>query len=145
MPAHFGFETPHELAEAIHRGEIPVRRLLELPPVVFAEAAHDAVAAEIVDRLASEIVAMARVALERLDLLEHPVEVVLGGGVLHGGNGDLLGAIEAGLHEVSPSISIHPPAAPPIVGAALLALDELGADGDVLARARADLEEATRG
>src|SRR4029079_6184870 len=58
VPAHFGVETPHELAEAIHRGSIPARRLLELPPVVFAEAERDAVAAEIVERLAGEIVAM---------------------------------------------------------------------------------------
>ena len=36
--------------------------------VVFAEAEHDEVAAEIVERLADEIVALARVALERLDL-----------------------------------------------------------------------------
>ena len=34
---------PDELAEAIHGGRIAHRRLIELAPVVFAEAAHDAV------------------------------------------------------------------------------------------------------
>src|SRR4029453_3400509 len=51
VPAFFGLDTPAGVAEAIHRGEIPSRRLVELPPVVFTEAEHDAVAAEIVERL----------------------------------------------------------------------------------------------
>ena len=42
--------------------------MLELAPVVFAEAEGDAVAAEIVDRLAAEVVALARVAVTRLSL-----------------------------------------------------------------------------
>ena len=52
VPAHFDLEKPSTLAEEIHRGTIPMWRLAELPPVVFAAAADDAVAAEIVDRLA---------------------------------------------------------------------------------------------
>lgn len=145
VPAHFGLETPLELAAAIHTGKIRVRRLAELAPLVLAASDDDPVAAELTERLAGEVVSMARVALERLDLLDDPVEVVLGGGVLRGGNGNLLGAIEAGLHAVSPSVSIHPAAVPPIVGAALLALDELGADLEAHARARAELQEASRG
>ena len=66
MPGHFGLRTPTELAEAIHRRSIPMRAVIELAPVVFAEAADDAVAAEIVDRLADEVVTLARVALTRL-------------------------------------------------------------------------------
>ena len=76
---------PLELAEAIHGGRIAQRRLTELAPVVFAEAAGDAVAAEIVERLATEIVALARVAITRLDLAREPVEVLLGGGLAGGG------------------------------------------------------------
>ena len=56
VPAHFGLQTPFELAEAIHGGSVANRRLIELAPVVFAEAAHDPVAAEILERLAQEIV-----------------------------------------------------------------------------------------
>ena len=73
--------------------------MIELAPLVLAEAADDAVAAEIVQRLASEVVALARVALTRLDLTEEPVEVLLGGGVLQDVDGDLLAAIDAGLRE----------------------------------------------
>ena len=51
---------------------IPRRDVLELAPLVFAEADSDAVAAGIVDRLAEEVVALARAALTRLDLAESP-------------------------------------------------------------------------
>ena len=82
VPAHFGLETPTDLAQAFHVGRIPRRSVLELSPFVFAEADHDEVAGAIVDRLAEEVVAMARAALTRLDLTDQPVEVVLGGGLL---------------------------------------------------------------
>ena len=67
VPAHFGLRTPLELAEAVHTGAIPQRRVVELAPLVLAEAAADAVAAGIVARLASEVVALVRVALARLE------------------------------------------------------------------------------
>jgi N-acetylglucosamine kinase-like BadF-type ATPase len=143
VPAHFGLSTPSELAESIHRKRIDPLRLRELPPVVFAEAAQDEVAAEIVGRLANEIVAMARVALERLDLLSEPVEVLLGGGLLRPGNGTLEAAIEAGLREVGDAITVRNPESPPIVGAALMGLDELGAEPDAHARLRSELGAAT--
>jgi N-acetylglucosamine kinase-like BadF-type ATPase len=148
VPEHFGLETPNELAEAIHRGGIPARRLLELPPVVFAEAEHDATAAEIVEHLASEIVAMARVALERLDLGDEPAEVLLGGGLLQSGDGRLSGTVEAELRRLLPKISVAAASSPPIVGAALLGLDAIGAPAEALHRVRTELEtavEAERG
>src|SRR5919201_2201561 len=119
VPEHFGLDTPNEVAEAIHRGRIPARRLPELPRVVFAEAEHDATAAGIVERPASEIVAMARVALERLDLFEEPTEVLLGGGLLQSGDGRLSAAVEAELRRAAPNVSVAAASSPPIVGAAL--------------------------
>jgi N-acetylglucosamine kinase-like BadF-type ATPase len=142
VPAHFGLDSPSGLAEEIHRGIIPVRRLAELPPVVFAAAADDAVAAEIVDRLAAEVVALSRVALEKLDLVGEPVEVLLGGGLLQAGDGRLLDAIQAGLREVGTAIAVHRTDSPPIVGAALLALDALGAAPEAYERARAEVGKA---
>ena len=35
VPAHFGLSAPRELAEAMHLGRIPARRVLELAPVVL--------------------------------------------------------------------------------------------------------------
>ena len=141
VPAHFGLETPHELAEAIHRGAIPSRRLLELPPVVFAEAERDEVAVGIVERLAAEIVAMARVSLERLQLQDEPVEVLLGGGLMQG-DGRLTSAVEDQLRQLAPRATVATPESPPIVGAALLGLAALGADAGAQARAREELETA---
>ena len=141
VPAYFGLTTPMELAEAIHHDQIAIRRIGELPRVVFAEATHDAVAAEIVQRLADEVVALARVALQRLDLTDEPVEVLLGGGLIRG-NGTLEAAIETGLREVGDAIAVRNTESPPIVGAALLGLDELGAGADAQERVRRELDEA---
>jgi N-acetylglucosamine kinase-like BadF-type ATPase len=142
VPRHFGLSSPGELAEEIHRHRIADKRLAELPPVVFREAAHDAVAGGIVGRLAEEVVSMARVALERLDLASQPVEVLLGGGLLRPGNGKLEAAIAAGLREVGRSITVRNTESPPIVGAALMGLDELGAGPEAQARARSELMAA---
>jgi N-acetylglucosamine kinase-like BadF-type ATPase len=145
VPAHFGLEAPSELAEAIHFGQISQRRVIELAPVVLAEAADDAVAAEIVRRLASEVVALARVALKRLDLMNEPAEVLLGGGVLQDVDGDLLAAIDRGLREHAPNVTVRPTASAAVVGAALLGLDELEAGPEAQRRVRADFEEVRVG
>ena len=137
VPAYFGFATPYEVAEAIHAKQIAERRLLELAPVVFAEADHDEVAAAIVDRLATEVVALAGVALERLGL----DEVLLGGGLLQGDNSRVVERIREGL----PGVAVRVTGTPPIVGAALLALDQVGADVGAQGRARAELAEVADG
>jgi N-acetylglucosamine kinase-like BadF-type ATPase len=143
VPAHFGLRTPLELAEAIHLGQIDARRVLELAPVVLSEAEGDATAGGIVDRLAAEIVAFARVAATRLQLTDTRLEVVLGGGLMQSGNGRLQGAIVSGLREVGPEVVARVVREPPIVGAALLGLDDLGADAAAHTRLRRELEEAT--
>jgi N-acetylglucosamine kinase-like BadF-type ATPase len=130
-----------ELAEAIHHKQIATKRIGELPRVVFAEAAHDEVAKEIVQHLADEVVALARVALQRLDLTHEPVEVLLGGGLIRG-NGTLESAIESGLREVGDAVTVRNTESPPIVGAALLGLDELGAGAEAQERIRRELGAA---
>ena len=142
VPAYFGLETPAELGEAIHRGRVPLGRLEELPPLIFGAAESDLVAGEIVDRLASEVVALARVALERLQLTDQSAEVLLGGGLLQSGDGRLIGAIDAGLREVDPSLIVRRASSPPIVGAALLGLDELGVGGDAQQQVHDELKAA---
>jgi N-acetylglucosamine kinase-like BadF-type ATPase len=143
VPAHFGCATPVELAREVHGGRIPWRRLGELTPLVLEAAETDAVAAEIVERLAAEVVAFVRAALQRLGLTEGEVEVVLGGGVLQAGNARLLGGIEAGLREVGPRLVVRVATSRPIVGSVLLGLDRLGASPDAHERALAELDRAT--
>jgi N-acetylglucosamine kinase-like BadF-type ATPase len=142
VPAHFGFAKPIELAEAIHTGRVDQRRVIELAPLVLSEAAEDSVAAQIVERLGSEVVALARVALTRLGLTGEPVEVLLGGGVLQDANGDLLSAIDLELRKIAPEATVRPTASPAIVGAALLGLDELKAGPDAQDRLRRELGDA---
>jgi N-acetylglucosamine kinase-like BadF-type ATPase len=142
VPAVFGLERPLELIEAIHTGKIAIERVGELAPLVLDEAGKDPVAAAIVDRLAAEVVASARAALVRLELTSEPVEVLLGGGLLQAGNARLLAGIEAGLREVGPAITARANDSPPIVGAALLALDEVGARAEAKERLRREIVEA---
>ena len=141
IPTYFGLETPMQLAEAIHHKEIDQRGVIELSPVVFREAEHDAAAAAIVDRLAEEVVTMIRVTLERLDLTQQPVPVALGGGLMQSGDPRLIGAIKAGLAHAAPAATVHVTSSPPIVGAALLGLDELGAGTEAQERLRNEFHE----
>jgi N-acetylglucosamine kinase-like BadF-type ATPase len=142
VPEHFGCATPVQLAREIHGGRIPWLRLGELAPLVFEAAETDAVAAEIVDRQAAEVVAFVRAAVHRLGLAEDEVEVVLGGGVLQAGNARLLAGIEAGLREVGPRLDVHVATSRPIVGSVLLGLDRFGASADAYERARRELDGA---
>ena len=144
VPHFFGLETPQAVAEAIHTKRLPMSRLSELAPVVFAEATHDDVAAGLIARLAEEIVALAHASLERLDLRDAPVEVLLGGGVVQAGDGRLLDAIAGGLRGVAPGTTVRATDSPPIVGAALLALDELSAPAEAQDRLRRELGAAVR-
>jgi N-acetylglucosamine kinase-like BadF-type ATPase len=139
VPAHFDLATPIELAEAIHAGRIAQRRVIELAPMVLAEAKTDAVAREIVDRLTAEVVAMARVALTRLGLEHEPVEVLLGGGLLQTASDGLLADIERSLAETGPTITVRSTRSPAIVGAALLGLDALNAKREAQERLRDEL------
>jgi N-acetylglucosamine kinase-like BadF-type ATPase len=142
VPDHFGLTTPAEVAEAIHCRRLPQRRVVELAPVVLAEAEADPVARELVDRLADEIVAMARVAMSELDLLDEQVEVLLGGGLFRSDHGGLASAVAGQVEAIAPRADVRVIDSPPVVGAALLALDQLGADADARARVRRELDAA---
>lgn len=138
LPAYFGLPAMPRLIEALHLGDIPAERRHELVPVLFAVAAEgDAVARALVARQAEEIVLMATVALRRLDLLDEPVPVVLGGGVLAARHPVLHEAVLALLAERAPKAVPRVVTAPPVLGAALLALDETGAPDTAYARLRA--------
>jgi N-acetylglucosamine kinase-like BadF-type ATPase len=142
VPRHFGLETPTQLAEAFHHGEIRERRIIELAPVVVAEAARDATAAGILAQLAAEVVTMIRVALERLGLTDAPVEVALGGGLMQSQDHRLISAVASGLQDVAPQATVKVTSSPPVVGAALLGLDDLEAGPEAQRRAREELAQA---
>jgi N-acetylglucosamine kinase-like BadF-type ATPase len=142
VPAHFGLETPLDVARAIHFGRLPAVRLNELAPVVLAEATRDPVAAEIVDRLKAEMTNLIRVTIARLGLNRQPFEVVLGGGMFRADGEDLVQAVTQAVGELAPDASVKALDAHPIVGAALLALDELNAEAAAKERVRQSLAAA---
>jgi N-acetylglucosamine kinase-like BadF-type ATPase len=128
VPAYFGLPTPGAVAEAVHLGAVRASRLVELAPLVLAAAAAgDAQAGRLVNRLADEVVDFVRAAVGRLDLAGEPVDVVLGGGLLRAGHAPLDDRIRAGVLAVAPEAQVVIAAQPPVVGAALLALDAVGA------------------
>jgi hypothetical protein len=106
---------------------------------VLAEAPTDPVAAEILNRLADEITVLVRVSLKRLSLTDEPVEVLLGGGLILAADGSLIDAVVQRIATVAPAATVKSTSSPPVVGAALLGLDELGADAAARERLRREL------
>lgn len=138
VPAYFGQADPVGLMTAIHLGEIAVGRVVELPPTVFAAVrAGDVEATGIVLRLAGEIVGIARAAIVRLGLEDSDPHVVLGGGLLAAGLDLLDDAVRDGIQAVAPKASVRHVDVAPVVGAALLALEEAGAGPAAYERVRA--------
>lgn len=116
-----------------------------LAPLVF-EAAHagDAVALSVVQRQAEEVVAYVQACVLRLGLQDAAVPVVFGGGVARSRDPLLLDGIREGLDRVVPRVKLSVVDAPPVLGAALLALAAAGGDEQVLERARAGLRSDER-
>jgi N-acetylglucosamine kinase-like BadF-type ATPase len=128
LPAHFGLPTMYALIEALHLEHIAPARRHELTPVLFSTAtAGDPVARDIVDRLADEVVTMATVALTRLELLAEETPVLLGGGVLAARHPRLTDGIRDLLASRAPKAVPEVVTARPVLGAALLGLDAVGA------------------
>jgi hypothetical protein len=88
------------------------------------------------------VVALARVAIERLELTDLDPEVVLGGGLMRGAPAGLIDEIGQGIRDVAGAAQVRLATNAPIVGAALLGLDELGADGEAVSRATRELQAA---
>ncbi|MFF2927298.1 N-acetylglucosamine kinase [Streptomyces celluloflavus] len=137
LPAHFGLTTMPELIAALHLRDIPEQRRHELTPVLFDVAtAGDEVARAIIARQAEEVVLLAAVALERLDLLCEPTPVILGGGVLAAKHPLLHDGVTRLLAERAPKAVPQVVTAPPVLGAALHALDRAGATAEAYGRLR---------
>jgi N-acetylglucosamine kinase-like BadF-type ATPase len=145
LPAQVGLASMAALISAVHLGDLPEERCLELTPLLFeVAAAGDEVAAAVVRRQAAEVVALAATAIRRLGALDSPIDVVLGGGVLTAGHPLLMDEIGRLLGDAAPLAVARVVEAPPIVGAALLALDRVGAPAGAAERLRASFEVSAR-
>ena len=128
LPGRFGLDNMEDLITAVHLGSLTEADAMALTPVLFEVAASgDAVAERLVRRQAEEVVALAVAAMRRLDVLDEEFDVVLGGGVLTAGHELLMDEIQRLLLEQAPLASTMVVRTPPVVGAALLGLDRIGA------------------
>jgi N-acetylglucosamine kinase-like BadF-type ATPase len=137
VAAHFGEATMWDVAVGFHTGKIGGDALLGLVPVLFEAARRgDEVALDLVRRLAAEVCVMAVAAIRRLGLENQPVPVVLGGGVLTARDPLLTEEIINRFADEAPLVTPTIVDIPPVAGAALLGLDEIGAPPGAQARLR---------
>lgn len=143
VPAFFGLRRPADVTRALYEGrfgpETPAAG--RLAPLVFEEAAAgDAVARDIVERLATELATMANVLIRRLKMTKLDVEVVLAGGVFRTDEAGFYASLERQIREVAPDARFVRLRWPPVAGAVLLAIEEATGHG-----ARDDVSERIRG
>jgi hypothetical protein len=81
-------------------------------------------------------VALAVAAMRRFGVLGEPIPVVLGGGVLTLGHAQLMDEIDSRRSAAAPLAEPRVVRTPPVVGAALLGLDRIGAAPGVRDRLR---------
>jgi N-acetylglucosamine kinase-like BadF-type ATPase len=131
VPAHFGLKTPRQVMVGLHTGKLDDSRVYELAPVVLGAAnAGDPVAVDIVERQAEEVSVLVCTSLRRLRLLRAEADVVLGGGVARARSPVFMRRLTERVSACAPKARITVVDDLPIVGAALLALDQLAvADG----------------
>jgi N-acetylglucosamine kinase-like BadF-type ATPase len=142
---HFGTATVVEVTAALHFGEMPRGRLHELVPVLFGvAAAGDEPARAVVKRQAEEVFLLARAAIDRLNLRDQSTDVVLGGGVLAARHPLLMEEMLRRFEAHAPRANLLMVDDPPVVGAALLGLDALGASPEAETAARGALLVRTR-
>jgi N-acetylglucosamine kinase-like BadF-type ATPase len=137
LPAHYSLPSMEALIEAVHLGHLATDRCVEMTPLLFEVAAGgDRIATDVVRRQADEVAVLAVAALTRLQLLDEPTPVVLGGGVLTAGHRMLLDGIDEALATSAPMASARVVTTPLVVGAGLLGLDQVSASSESKARLR---------
>jgi N-acetylglucosamine kinase-like BadF-type ATPase len=138
MASHFGRADATAVALDVQANRISIWQLGEVTPAVFAAAADgDAQARLLMDRTADEVAAFVRAALTRLGMSRNEVPVVLGGSILRAGWSRLDARIDELVARDAPRARVVRTPYPPLVGAALLALDEIGAPAGAHDRLRA--------
>jgi N-acetylglucosamine kinase-like BadF-type ATPase len=140
VPEHFEEKNAEAVLTGVYTGTIPYGRLFELARVLLDTAAEgDAPAREAASILADEVVAFAVAAVKRLGVEDTAVEVVLGGGIFDTVDAEFHDRVAGGIHAVAPGALLVRLSAPPVLGAALLGLDFIGADDRAKERLRAAL------
>ena len=122
---HFSCASASSVAEQFHLGNLPAVRLHEIVQRLFdAATTGDAVALSIVRRQATEIATLVTTTVRRLGQQHSSIDVVLGGGILAAGDEVLLGPLLQTLNNDLPLAQLVFLQDPPVMGAALLGLDQ---------------------
>jgi N-acetylglucosamine kinase-like BadF-type ATPase len=129
VAAHFDLPDPETVLAGVYTGTIPYGRIFELARVLLDAAADgDQQSRLAANVLADEVVAFAGAAITRLDLTAQEVDVVMGGGIFQTDDAGFHARVADGIHAVAPLARLKILDAPPVLGAALLGLDAIGAD-----------------
>jgi N-acetylglucosamine kinase-like BadF-type ATPase len=140
VAAHFDQPDAEAVLAGVYTGEISYGRLFELARVLLEAAAEgDEVARGAADFLADEVVTLAAAAIARLNVGGEAVEVVLGGGIFDTDDQQFHHRVARGIHAVAPRATLLRLDTPPVLGAALLGLDAIGATTKAHDRVRAEL------
>lgn len=129
VPAYYDLPDPMAVAEAVYTGKIEERQLHRLAPTVFEHAAKgDEVARSLLDQMADEVVTYVRATVDNLRLRDADVPIVLGGGLFRSGEAGFLNRVYDGIARVAPRARVRLLEAPPVLGAAMRGLREIGAE-----------------
>lgn len=127
---HFGIHDMDQLMLAFDRNQLP-RPLKEVAQIVFEEAAHNEPAAlEVLYSFGKSISQYVIGAVRRFDMDPSRFKVILSGGVFKNENPLLYETVCSQIHRAYANIRIEQSFYEPIIGAALMVLDERGAKTD---------------
>ena len=138
-----GEDSAESLLERLARQD-PFGRspeLQNLTPMVLAAAdGGDLVARDVLERIGRALGESAGLVARRLNLSNLPVEVVLSGGLFRIPNRYLLDELELGVRRTAPRAELRPLTCPPVVGAALLAMElaKIPITGNAASQLRSD-------
>jgi N-acetylglucosamine kinase-like BadF-type ATPase len=139
---HFGAVDVFEVMERLHFNRMSRDVIHELCPVLFQVAATgDAVAAGVVKQLVDEIGTMVATTVRKLDMAGEAPVIILGGGVMTGVGRDVIDVIEQQCVAAAPRAEVRVVDIAPVVGAALLGLDTIGASATAKTRLRTSAGE----
>jgi N-acetylglucosamine kinase-like BadF-type ATPase len=127
IPDAIGVKDLYTLAEQWAQRKIDVKALRGLSPLVFEIAVEgDAVAQSLIRAQGEELGIAANVILRKLDLVEEDCDVVLGGSVFNGRGTLLIDTIREAVQQINTAATVKRLDIPPVVGAALIAVDKSG-------------------
>ena len=122
------FET---VAELWVQGKLTQQQVEELVPLIFElSELKDPVAQRLIREEGVELGVSANAVLRKLKLEDEECDIVLGGSVAYGKGDLLLCTVKEEVARFAPKATVHRLDLPPVVGAVLLAADDLGLTPD---------------